>query len=189
MSELQKEVDELRARLLDGVPIEASDPGHAQHTRWLLAYLVDWHRREENAEWWEYFRLKEMPAEDLFDERDAIAGLSFVERVGPAIGRTGKPTKSVIDRYTYPPQEVEIGSKGKLHARDGKAFGDVVAHDRLTHIIDIKKGQARADEHPSEVFSCDVIPTKGLQQSVMRLARRVAERRSGGRGRSGATRP
>ncbi len=75
VSDLRQEVDELRARLLDGVPLEASDPAHAQHTRWLLAYLIDWHRREENAEWWEYFRLKEMPAEDLFDERAAIAGL------------------------------------------------------------------------------------------------------------------
>jgi predicted RecB family nuclease len=173
VSELQKEVDELRAQLLDGVALEASDPSHPAHTRWLLAYLSDWHRREENAEWWEYFRLKEMPAEDLFDERDAIAGLSFVESLGPWIGRTGKPTRSIVDRYTYPPQEVEIGSKGSLHARDGKAFGDVVAHDRLTRSIDIKKGPLRAEEHPSEVFACDVIPTKGLQQSVMRLARRV----------------
>ncbi len=60
-----------------------------------LAYLIDWHRREENADWWEYFRLKELPAEDLFDERDAIAGLTFVERLGFVIGKTGKPTRSV----------------------------------------------------------------------------------------------
>ena len=173
VSDLQKEVDELRARLLDGVPLEASDPGHAQHTRWLLAYLIDWHRREENAEWWEYFRLKEMPAEDLLDERDALAGLDFVERVTVVVGRTADP-RSVVDRYTYPQQEVEIASKGKLRAQDGNAFGDVVAHDRLT-----RSSISRRDHPGGSASKRSVrvrrLPTKGLQQSVMRLARRVLD--------------
>jgi predicted RecB family nuclease len=176
VSELQQEVEKLRQRLLDGLPPEAPEPVHAEHWRWLLAYLIDWHKREENADWWEYFRLKEMPAEDLFDERDAIAGLTFVERVGFVPGKSGKPTRSVVDRYTYPPQEVEIGGKGRLNARDGKAFGEVVAHDRLVRVIDIRKGPSRADLHPSEVFACDVISTKGPQQSVMRLAGEVVAR-------------
>jgi predicted RecB family nuclease len=168
ISELQQRVEALRVQLLaeaDATP----DDSRAGALR-TMAYLIDWHRREENADWWEYFRLKELPAEDLFDERDAIAGLTFVERVGPVIGKTGKPTKSVRDRYTYPFQEVEIGSKGKLHARDGKGFGSIAAHDRLTRVIEIEKGPSRVDDHPSEVFACDVIPTKGPQESVMRLA-------------------
>jgi len=38
--------------------------------RYLLAYLLDWHRREDKAVWWEYFRLRDLPDEDLLDERD-----------------------------------------------------------------------------------------------------------------------
>ena len=34
-------------------------------------YLLDWHRREEKAAWWEYFRLRDLPDEDLLDERAA----------------------------------------------------------------------------------------------------------------------
>jgi hypothetical protein len=47
----------------------------------LLANLLDWHRRESKADWWEYFRLKDMTDEDLLDERSAISGLRFVERM------------------------------------------------------------------------------------------------------------
>ncbi len=52
-----------------------------QQARWLLAYLLDWHRREDKAGWWEYYRLRDLPEEDLFDEPQAVAGLRFVERV------------------------------------------------------------------------------------------------------------
>ena len=63
---------DLRARLLAGLPADAAAPDTSHHGRWLLAYLVDWHSREENASWWEYFRLIETPAEDLFEEPDAM---------------------------------------------------------------------------------------------------------------------
>jgi uncharacterized protein len=172
LAALQLEAEALRERLLDGIDAKASEPTHADHPRWLLAYLVDFHKREENAEWWEYYRLKELPDEDLLDERSAIADLAFVERLGMVIGKTGKPTKSVIDRYTYPAQEVEVGRKGKLHARDGRAFGEIVAHDRHARLIDVTKGPSRADFHPDAVFAADVIPTKTQQKSVMRLAER-----------------
>lgn len=172
VSELQQEAEALRARLLDGLGPEAVDPAHPDHPRWLLAYLVDFHKREENAEWWEYYRLKELPADELFDEKDAIAGLTHVARLGHVMGKNGKPTRSVIDRYAYPFQEVEIGSKGKLYAPDGRAFGEVTAHDRTARLMDVEKGPSRADDHPGEVFSANVIPTKTLQKSVMRFAER-----------------
>ena len=82
VAEVQQQAVALRERLLASIPAEASEPAHADHPKWLLAYLVDWHRREVNAEWWEYFRLRDLPEEDLLDERDAVAGLAFVERVG-----------------------------------------------------------------------------------------------------------
>ena len=94
-----------------------------------------------------------LPAEDLLEEPDALAGLTFVERLGHVIGKTGKPTKSVIDRYSYPPQDTEIGSRGALRARDGEGFGEIDAHDRLARLIDIRKGPKRAETHPSDVLS------------------------------------
>jgi uncharacterized protein len=172
--EVQQQAVALRERLLATIPAEAFEPTHAEHPKWLLAYLIDWHRREVNSEWWEFFRLKRLPEEDLFDERDAVAGLAFVERID-IVRRADnqKPTGSVIDRYTYRPQEIEIGRKGKLKLQNDEPFGEIVAHDRVKRLLDVKKGKKAADTHPNAAFSCDVVTADGLQKSVMRLAERV----------------
>jgi hypothetical protein len=47
-----------------------------------LANVLDWHRREEKAAWWEYFRLRDRSAEELFEEPAALSGPEFVENVG-----------------------------------------------------------------------------------------------------------
>ena len=49
VGELERRQQAARARLLEGVPVEASSPDHEQHPRWLLAYLLDWHRREDKS--------------------------------------------------------------------------------------------------------------------------------------------
>jgi uncharacterized protein len=167
---LQQDVDALRARLLDGLPAEASAPEHPDHCRWLLAWLIDWHKREENAEWWEYFRLKGMTDEELFEERGAVAGMVFVERVETVVGKHGRLTGSVIDRYRYPPQEVAVAAGDALHSRDVGGLGSVAGHERLARLIDIRKGRKTADVHPAAVFEGGVYGTETPQRSVMRLA-------------------
>ena len=114
-----------------GVPLAASEPAHPDHQRWLLAYLIDWHHREEKAEWWEFFRLRELPEEDLLDEPKAIAGLVHVEEVGPFLGKNGKPTGSIIQRYRFPLQEVELTEGDRLRRQDDQSFGEVLALDRI----------------------------------------------------------
>ena len=167
--ELQQRADAIRARLLASVPVEAAEPRHPDHATWLLAYLVDWHRREVNAEWWEFFRLRDLPEEDLYDERKAVAGLEFIKRVEVVVRKdNGKPTGSVIDRYSYPPQDIEI--KGTLNLQTGQTFGDVEAHDREARTIDVKKGKAMVDAHPRAAFAADSVGIEVLQKAVMRLA-------------------
>ena len=158
-----------RARLLDGLPPEAATPEHDGHPRWLLAYLVDWHRREEKVAWWDYFRLAALPAEDLFEEQSGVGGLEFVERVDVVLNRrTKRPTGSVVDRYRYPLQETEVGTRA-VKQPGGDAFGQVVAYDRVARTLDIKKGPDVAEVHPPAVFESDVIGTRVLQESLLRL--------------------
>ena len=171
VTQLDADVETLRAQLLEKVPLEASERDQAQQVRWMLAYLIDWHRRESKAEWWEYFRLCELPEEELLDESLAIAGLTFVQNVEIVRhSKTGRPTGSVVDRYRYPAQDVEIRRKGKLKLQDGRPLGEVVAIDRDARLIDIRKGPECAELHPSSVFSASVVPTEGPQRSVMRVA-------------------
>lgn len=165
-------VEALRARLLAGIEGDASDPAHEAHARWLLAYLIDWHRREERVAWWDYFRVRELVGEEALDETCLVTGLEFVSRLGPVISdTTGKPTRSVIDRYAYPPQAIEIGPGDRLTLLDDAAYGEVKTHDRTSRTIDIAKGPTAQNlPEPDTLYATDVVRTDVLQQSVMALA-------------------
>lgn len=170
--EIQQRAEALREKLLAMVPAEAIDPAHPDHATWLLAYLVDWHRREVNADWWEYYRLRDLPEDELFEERKAVAGLEFVERLRPVLhATTGRPTGSFIDRYRYPAQDIEV--RGRLKLQTGKTFGTVAGHDRKNRTLDIKKGKAMLEVHPRAAFAADPVNNDTLQESVMQLAEDV----------------
>ncbi len=171
VSALTQEAEAIRARLLSEIAPEAIEPGHPDHPQWLLAYLLDWHRREDKAQWWDYFRVRDLSDEDLLDEPKALVGLEFIERVDVVVhSRTRKPTGSVIDRYRYPNQEIDFGLKTCLKLRDDTRFGEVVRCDGTARTIDVRKGANNVDCHPSVVFAIDVITSDQLQRAVMRLA-------------------
>ncbi|MGB7217798.1 MAG: AAA domain-containing protein [Vicinamibacterales bacterium] len=141
----------------------------------MLAYLLDWHRREDKAGWWEYFRLRDLPDEDLFDEPLAIAGLTHVERVQfVPHATTGKPTKSVIDRYAYPVQEMEIRRKDELKLRDGKQFGFVISVDRIARTIDVRKGPGQAGNHPTSFFAHSYVNADVLESAIFDIGETIA---------------
>ena len=110
LGERQQRIAELIARLTADVPADADERTAEQHARWLLAYSLDWHRREEKAVWWEYFRLSDLGADELMDERAALSGLAFV-------AATGGTAKAPIHRYRFPPQENEFRGGEDLHSR------------------------------------------------------------------------
>src|SRR5436189_4739339 len=37
----------------------------SEEATWLLAQQLGWHAREARSVWWEYFRLRDLPAEEL----------------------------------------------------------------------------------------------------------------------------
>src|SRR6185503_2298882 len=119
VGERERRARELADRLLEGLPAERRERADEQQARWLLAHLLDWHRREEKAPWWEYFRLQELSDDELMEEKAGLAGLEFVARVG------GK--KAPIDRYRFPSQDTGIRRGKKLHLPlpAGEEFGAV----------------------------------------------------------------
>lgn len=176
LDERAQRVAALRTRLLDGVPDTLADQSAEQHARWLLAYLLDFHRREDKAKWWEYYRLCELPEEDLYDEPQAIAGLTHVRRVGVVPHKkTGKPTGSVIDRYQHPVQEMEIRRGDELKLQDGTKLGDVAEVDRTTLTIDVRKGPKQADNHPTAVFEHTYVRTSVLEDAISAIGEQMAE--------------
>lgn len=168
VSELEAQVQTFRVRLLDGVPLEPDARTEEQGARWLLAWLLDWHRRENRAQWWEYYRLRDLPEEELLDEPKALAGLQFV-------GEVAKVKKSIVHRYSFSEQAVEIRAGAKVKLQDGGILGSVEALDRERRAIDIKQGPTRADIHPTAVFEHDAVSPDVMQRSILRLAGRIAD--------------
>ena len=164
VSARQQRVAVLVAALTAGVPIDIEARTQDQQASWILAQLLDWHRREAKAPWWEFFRLRDLADDELLDEKAALSGLTFATRMGGT-------AKCPIDQYAYPHQETEVreGHDVYLPGAD-KPFGKVEDIDRVARTVDIKKSSTQADVHPAALFAQTVVPTQVLEDSLLRLA-------------------
>jgi uncharacterized protein len=168
LSERRQRINALIARLTADVPANANERSAEQHARWLLAYSLDWHRREQKAVWWEYFRLRDLAADDLLDERAALSGLTFV-------GATGGTARAPIHRYSFPPQETELRGDESLHSVGGGKLGTIHEISLEERWVDIKKRCDSADIHPEGVFAHKVIDAEVLADSLERIGAYVAD--------------
>jgi predicted RecB family nuclease len=168
IDERQRQVGALVERLTADVPSDREQRSDEQHARWILAHLLDWHRRELKSTYWEFFRLADLPAEDLFDERCAVAGLTFVSAVGGT-------ARAPIHRYRFPPQELELRGGESLHLSGRQRLGTVDAVALESRTIDIKKRGDTASIHPTAAFAHDVVSTEVLADALLRLGSYVAE--------------
>jgi uncharacterized protein len=168
LSERQQRVNALITCLTADAPANANERSAEQHARWLLAYSLDWHRREQKAVWWEYFRLRDLAADDLLDEHAALSGLTFV-------GATGGTARAPIHRYSFPPQETEFRGDESLHSVGGGKLGTVHDISPEERWVDIKKRCDSADVHPEAVFAHKVIDAEVLADSLERIGAYVAD--------------
>src|SRR6185295_8691157 len=99
LDERQQKLAALIARLTTNIPADKDARTPEQHARWILAYTLDWHRRELKSAYWERYRLQALSLEELIDDRNALSELKFV-------GAVGGTQKAPIHRYSFPPQEV-----------------------------------------------------------------------------------
>lgn len=171
LSEHQQQVQALMGKLTEDVPPEIDDRSEEQQARWLLANLLEWHRREDKTAWWEFYRLRELSEDELIDERAAISKLVYVERL-----EEGK-RKTPVDRYSFPVQDTDLGEEDKLCIPpEGAKFGSVAAIDIVRRTLDIKKRRDQADAHPKAVFTHSIVPSQELAAALIRIAEDVIER-------------
>ncbi|MBR1146136.1 TM0106 family RecB-like putative nuclease [Bradyrhizobium sp. AUGA SZCCT0431] len=168
LDDWQKRVAALVARLTDGVPDDVAERTSNQQARWLLAFMLDWHGRENKAVWWEYFRLRDLSSEDLLHERAGLADLTFVKQVGGTV-------KVPIHRYQFALQDTDIRADSELRSVGGEKFGRAVAVSFDDRTIDVKKRGDTADFHPDAVFAHSFVNTKVLAESLMRIGEYVAD--------------
>jgi len=170
LDEALSEARALAERLTRDLPPDRRERDDEQQAQWILAQLLEWHRREDKAIWWEYFRLLGLTDEELLDERDAIGGLIYVERLDPI-------KRSVVDRYRFPPQETALRAGAKLltHETGTRPFAEIVASDPVACTVDLKKGPSRQAIHPSAVFTHDIVGTRQLRDALLRIGEWVAD--------------
>lgn len=158
LDERQKRVEALRAHLL-----EVAEP-----ERRLLAYLLDFHRREDKSSWWEYYRLRDLPEEELLDEPAAVAGLRFVDKIA-------KVKRSEIHRYSYPPQELELRREDGLKLQHNEAqWSEVVAVDRTRCTIDVLVGPSKLTERPTAAFRHKYFNARVMEDALFAIGEGVA---------------
>lgn len=162
----QQRVATLFESLTHGLPPEPGNRSPEEAAKWLLAHALDWHRREEKVKWWEFFRMKDLSEEELYDEKTAVAGLLYVRRMP----KSSPKERSPIDQYQYPSQECAIRRGDTLYTLDEKKFGDVVADDPAARTIDVKKPLKLDGFHPSCAFAHARYPTTEQSESILRLA-------------------
>jgi predicted RecB family nuclease len=175
LTDWQQKIGLLVARLTHDVPLDVAERSAEQHGRWLLAYILDFHRREEKALWWEYFRLSDLSAEDLLEERAGLSGLTF-------LATTGGTAKAPIHRYGFPPQETELRGGEELYSLGGAKLGRVEAISLEDRWIGIKKRIDSAGLHLEAVFAHQVISTKVLAEALVRIGEYVADNGMSGAG-------
>jgi uncharacterized protein len=137
------EVQSLRTALLDGVP--QNDRSQVEEARALLADLLEFHRRDVKPKWWRYFHLKDLSADELMEEPDAIGGLEFAG--------TGEQVKrSTLFLYRYPPQEHGFNDGEVVEdPRTGKPW-TIHEIDDASGALSIVRGPKRQEEPHPEVL-------------------------------------
>ncbi|MBW7990800.1 MAG: TM0106 family RecB-like putative nuclease [Planctomycetes bacterium] len=169
LDEQARRIQELVTRLTHDVPVDPEVRTNEQQARWILAHILEWHRRENKAVWWEFFRLRDLTSNELVGERAAISRLSLINTV--SLSPRGIPT----DRYHFEQQDTDLRGDEDLKAVGGENFGKAVAVSTDARTIDVRKTAKTKDIHPEAVFAHTVFSSKEQAASLFRLGEYVAE--------------
>jgi len=171
----QQEVAALVARLTGDLPVDEGAWSEDQRGRWLLAQLLDWHRREEKAFWWRFFDLAGKTDEELVDERETLGKLEFDADLG-------REKKSILERYRFPIQDhgLKVGrtvvNPETVKDYVSRGVGTVHAIDEIGLTVTLKRSVENQElPRPKALIPFDLIGTDEMREALKRVARSVLE--------------
>jgi predicted RecB family nuclease len=164
-----QQVAAIMDRLVADLPLDESEWTNEQRARWLLAQELEWHRREEKSAWWEYFRLCELSDDELEEDKNALGGLVY-------LGEVGRLKRSVVHRYQFPPQDHAIDRAPEVRdPRTRRRAGEVVQINDRDRTIDLKRGASSTITHPTALIPFEIVDSRVLRDSLLRLGAWVAD--------------
>ncbi len=156
--------EETKERLEERARVEAELLADAQEgdPRWLLAQLLEYHRREEKPQWWSYFHNRLLDPDELIESAETIGGLELV-------GEPVAVKKSLEYTFGFPAQEHKLG-RAAVDPRTERRYSVSVDNERglvtLRRSIDLKD-----EPLPAALIPPTPLPTWEQRDAVLRFAK------------------
>jgi uncharacterized protein len=172
LTDQQQRVADLVAALTAGLPDDPARRSPEQAATWLLAQLLDWHRREDRAFWWRFFELAQMTDEELVDQREPLGRIELVEDLGIV---TSRGTRRQRFRFPLQDHALKVGKtviNPETVQRDGpKPCGAVDELDEVGLTIVLRRTKGNLDQGlPKALLPYDHFGTGVITDSLLRLA-------------------
>lgn len=166
----QQLIEPIYNRLLENLPLDRNSFTKDQQLKYLVAHMLDWYGREVKKLFWDKFRIQESLPEDLFDEPLALTGLQFT-------GEREQVKRSVVDTYSYEPQECDIRNDDDVIVYGTEVKLQVFSVNRDNCTIKIKKGPSNRDIHPSTIFQHNHFPADTKINRIVKIASLFSDNR------------
>ncbi len=173
VDELERELnpdDRRRRDLADRLrATPAADPDAA--VRRLVGDLLEWHRREENVEWWAFYERCGLSDQQLVDDEEAIGGIEWLAEVD-------RPKQSVRNRYRFDPEQpyrMKVGDT-PFDPRTEKSAGTIVALDALHGTLDLQWAVRNPKPHPTSLIPDKPLVANEQKGALERLAMLIEAR-------------
>ncbi len=172
-------IRDLAERLLESVPLVAerrrADP--AKEATWLLANLLEWHRREEKVEWWTFFDRCSRSDGELTEDEESIGQITWV-------GEVDRPKQSVRHRYRFDPEQpyrLKLNDEPVNPATAAPA-GRIVDLDPLHGTLDLQWSRRTERPHPTSLIPHGPIIADAQKGALERIGAWVAANHLSGPG-------
>ncbi|MBZ0266833.1 TM0106 family RecB-like putative nuclease, partial [bacterium] len=181
--EAETDAERLARELLERIPEERGEGEEAE--RWrvheLLAWLIEFHRREEKPVWWRMFDRRDSSEDQLREDLDCLAGCVRTDR------EPWKVAKSMAFEYRFDSRQ-----DTKMHVSAGKAKSVLIAQELIgasliamdgdTGRLELKLGPKALKRYgpggPPARLSLlpnDYLSAATIAQSIFRIAERCRD--------------
>jgi predicted RecB family nuclease len=104
-------------KLTADIPADPEERTVEQQARWILANVLDWHRREDKAVWWELFRLSDPPRRTCSTNGAGSRGLALSPRSAAQRAHPSIVTGFRLRRPSYAAARICVTWVGRNSAR------------------------------------------------------------------------